>query len=882
MKLMRIQPLALILFVSTLFFPLFANMESVSAETSGTWINIATVKVGENEYTDEDPWDSDVNLKFTGNGCTSTIDVSDISKLSEAKWKFQERPAGGNCSGNEIPISLSTPENYLKAFAFQDENTIVRVDGNSDWTFGRDGTSQTFLRTSEQGNDCQDVIVLRPDGSKRWADVYEHDPNGGSNVESGYGDCKFVQDSSLGDGAEYEGGQIISFLVGVKEDIRVNPDEQNLESATSCESEGGSLSWILCPVLFTGDAILRKLDQALVGLLEVPNDYFDETKNPELEVAWSRIRDIAYILLIPIILIMVIGTALGYDLVSAYTVKKALPRLVAAIIFIALSFEITKFLIIITNDVGSGIGGLITGAFTGADSISLATVFSPNNSDSIVAAPIFAGALVGGLAIGSLGIILSYLFVAIIGLGVGFFLLSLRQMLLIALMLLAPVAILSWIFPGNDKLWKLWWGTFTKLLLLFPLIMFVVAIGKSFALMVAETDGSFVSTLLKLIAYVGPYFMIPAIFKFAGGVFATVSGIANDRGRGLFDRNKKYRAEKAAKNWSEFKTGDKPWRRKAFNSLGMHVGAGWKGRFGVGGEGSRGKASMDLRRRMQAAERQKDPLMNQMQFDDDGIFALTQGSNAVEARRALMQYRQRLVDNGHIKEAKDWGWDAENNRWKDTDKIDKAIATASIAGFNKSNQAAAFDMMARNKSFSLVGGPAGMETMIAAANSLADGNKQMADNIMGSFEFNSRQAGRFDLGMHNYGDGTADMGGAWKKVGLYQLANGTGASMGAFGDYWTKELREGLNSGDVERIKRAKIAKAEFKAMLPNATADNQERINKALADMEIMDREHKEYISTLTPEQQAIEIPTMEAIEKAAEAQSRTYERFDPNREQT
>ena len=87
-----------------------------------------------------------------------------------------------------------------------------------------------------------------------------------------------------------------------------------------------------------------------------------------------------------------------------------------------------------------------------------------------------AGTLVAGGALFatgmiSIGIIMSTFATAALILGAIFLLLVFRQMLVIGLVLVAPLAILSWIFPGNDKLWKLWWGSFSKLLLIFPLIM---------------------------------------------------------------------------------------------------------------------------------------------------------------------------------------------------------------------------------------------------------------------------------------------------------------------------------------------------------------------------------------------------------------------------
>jgi hypothetical protein len=57
------------------------------------------------------------------------------------------------------------------------------------------------------------------------------------------------------------------------------------------------------------------------------------------------------------------------------------------------------------------------------------------------------------------------------------------------------------------------------------------------------TEGVFL-TFAKLVAYIGPFFFIPAAFKFAGGAFANLAGMANDRSKGLFDRQRKWRGER--------------------------------------------------------------------------------------------------------------------------------------------------------------------------------------------------------------------------------------------------------------------------------------------------------------------------------------------------
>lgn len=713
----------------------------------------------------------DLRINIPGRGCTNIIN-KDLALSSLGK------------------ISVGS-EAFSTYFRWVNENTMVRVDGKEGQFVAYDDTQpKRYFRVEEDGESDQDYVEI------------------GNNFIKG----NYNRD-----------GDITGVTIG-EEDKRTEPPTDssvvNQGTATpTCETEGGKLSFILCPSLELADGIIAELDESINNSLRVNNKYFQNDPSvpnepaDQMEASWTRLRNIAYSILVPVVLVMVISTALGFDFISAYTVKKALPRLIFAVMFIALSWEITSFLVVLTNDVGNGMAGLISAPFGGANNITLSSIMHPDAADSATGSVFLLAAAGAGAAVGSIGILLSYAFVTVVALFIGFTLLAFRQMLIIALMLLAPLAILAWIFPGNDKLWKLWWGSFNKLLLLYPLIAVLIAAGKSFASVVDVLDSNLLATFIKLVAYVGPYFFIPAAFKFAGGVFGNIAGMANDRGKGLFDRNKKYRGEKAAQNFADWKKGDKSFRPKWFNDAGMGAGVGWKGRYGMG---KHGRAATDLARRAAAAERMKDPLMNQLQFDDDGIMALAlSGGSKSGARQALRDYRNRLVTEGHTDEAA---------KWTD-DRIEKAVATADTVGYNRSSAAAAMDMMARNKSFSLYGGEVGMNTMLAAARRLSGGNRQMEDNLMGSFEFNSRQAGRMDLGMHDYKTGTASMVGAWSKATLGNHAQGTGSSLQAFADFHLDRLQ---NGNKVER-RQAAIAMMEMQNMLPNATGANQEIINRAM-----------------------------------------------------
>ncbi len=498
----------------------------------------------------------------------------------------------------------------------------LEIEGNvAVFQFGKSGTHhKLFLAYSEDGTPAGRYLCLRADDGTNIIAPVE------VNVSDGF------------------------------EESLQNLAEQNLNNSQpeSCQDNVEDLGWLLCPILRQLDRAVTGLDRAINNVLQVPDQYIDEDENPRLHTAWERLRNLAYIILVPVLLVMVIGTALGFEFVSAYTVKRALPRLVVATIFIALSFEITKFIVSFSNAIGNGLGGMIMSSFTDGSrsfaSITLSDVFAPSLSGDNTA--LFIGIILAGTGVVllSIGIVLSYALVAAVGLFIGYTLLVFRQALIIALMILAPLAILSWIFPGNDKLWKLWWGAFWKLLMLYPLVVVLLAAGKSFALVVSDLpslssdaagpDGLGL-TLIKISAYVGPYFLIPAAFKYAGGVFSNIAGMVNDRERGLFDRMKKYRGAKMGENWQDFRTGQRYQERggkvggaiaRGIRRTGVGVGVGMKGNFGFG---DKGRVAIDTLQAGVVADVMKSAEYQAQKDNDDILRAAVAGTSYMESVKNL-------------------------------------------------------------------------------------------------------------------------------------------------------------------------------------------------------------------------------------------------------
>lgn len=233
---------------------------------------------------------------------------------------------------------------------------------------------------------------------------------------------------------------------------------------------------------------------------------------------------------------------------DAYTIKKVLPRLVAAVILIQLSWFIFTGLISITNVVSFGLEALIAAPFGGTQNLQLENILRGANVNP--GATILTTAAVGAVGVIGAGGFLALAVFVLLALVVGYFVLVLRRILLIALLITAPIAIVAWILPGTQRIWKLWWDNFSKLVLMFPLIVLMLAGGRAVGYVAANSataDGS--KVVLVLAAVFTPFFLIPATYKAAGVGLAFAAGWIGGRANTLSDsagkRGRTRRAERA-------------------------------------------------------------------------------------------------------------------------------------------------------------------------------------------------------------------------------------------------------------------------------------------------------------------------------------------------
>lgn len=241
---------------------------------------------------------------------------------------------------------------------------------------------------------------------------------------------------------------------------------------------------------------------------------------------------------------------------DSYNVKKILPRLFVAVILIQLSWFLFTGMIVLTNAIAYGIEGLIYAPFGGAKNMGTEQILSMSTGGSQLGA--FAAIAAGVTAVGAalaVGGVLATAGMVLLGVLIALALLAFRQVMIVALLLISPLAIVAWILPGTEKWWKMWWESFSKLLLLYPIIIGFLATGRALAYIVQKADPDTGATgaldavlkfILVIICIFGPFYLIPKTFQLAGGVFQTLTGTINNTSKGAFDRLRNRRKQTMA------------------------------------------------------------------------------------------------------------------------------------------------------------------------------------------------------------------------------------------------------------------------------------------------------------------------------------------------
>ncbi len=415
----------------------------------------------------------------------------------------------------------------------------------------------------------------------------------------------------------------------------------------SCNVGFNPLTWLLCPAVDGMNAIVNQLSNALEQELTVggsgsstnPSQIFCASATPpagspctSYEQAWATVRYIALGLLFMIGLVIIMAQALGMEFLDAYTVKRAMPRLVAAAVLITLSWPLMGFFVKFTNDLGYGIQQLMYSPFSHfSDTVN----FGGGGATALAV-------IGGGGAIAALGIfgLLTFAATAALSVFVAFLVMIIRQLLIVLLVILAPLAIVLMILPNTQKAFRLWYKQFGVALMMFPIIMAIIAAGRIFsAISLQGSSPSAIDQFIGFAAFYAPYFMLPFTFKLAGGALGSISGQLQNATQGFNRGMGNIRKKQMAKNMSNIQAGKRWQGNRVANTVSRGLmNASLLGSAGVVPTKMRGRyrAARSQRISTLTAEGEKNEAVGIVTGNDDLLTAsLSGGMNEKSTREYL-------------------------------------------------------------------------------------------------------------------------------------------------------------------------------------------------------------------------------------------------------
>ncbi|MGH7240778.1 MAG: hypothetical protein ACREGB_00600 [Candidatus Saccharimonadales bacterium] len=313
-------------------------------------------------------------------------------------------------------------------------------------------------------------------------------------------------------------------------ECNANPDNDGCGALVSaslqaCKAKVPVLGWLLCKLIDgMQNAVGAIYDHIINPLLTIePISTKDKSGavNPIYNV-WKNFRLYSDVFLFIAVLVIVFGEAIGGGLIDAYSAKKMLPRLLIATLLINLSFYLVAVVVDIANVVGNGLADLITAPFAMGGNFNLQV----GTAGTVGLATLLAGAVIWA-KISLTGQFMAWLWFSILLPLLLIFLailvtVLLRQILVVFLVIISPVAFALYCLPNTEKYFKKWWDILFETLLVFPIITALFAMGKVSAYLLSHSSSGALSNglaqIMGVVALVMPLLLIPFSFKIAGGL----------------------------------------------------------------------------------------------------------------------------------------------------------------------------------------------------------------------------------------------------------------------------------------------------------------------------------------------------------------------------
>lgn len=348
------------------------------------------------------------------------------------------------------------------------------------------------------------------------------------------------------------------------------PGSNEVAAREVCSLEGffGTMTCSLLSILGSmADASLAMLGSFMKvdPLIASPDD--------PLFSYWKSFQTIANVIFVIALLVIVYSHITGAGL-SNYSLKKMLPRLIVGAVLINMSFYVCAAAVDLSNIVGSTVYSTLKESIAppaptpvqedkNQAPMRTTPVINPETGEEITwskivnwmayaastsaVAGVAAGAGAGLLMNGGLAAFIPIIIGVVLAIMIVVLCLLLRQVLIIAFIVISPLAIAAFLLPNTKPLFDRWLKSFIPLLMLFPVIAFVFGIGAVVSEILAAAafakPGFVEQSLFVLVALavqILPLLAVPKLMAIGGGLLAQLANVARGRTDGLNKKAKSF------------------------------------------------------------------------------------------------------------------------------------------------------------------------------------------------------------------------------------------------------------------------------------------------------------------------------------------------------
>ncbi|MBR6532317.1 MFS transporter [Candidatus Saccharibacteria bacterium] len=297
------------------------------------------------------------------------------------------------------------------------------------------------------------------------------------------------------------------------------------DQGPDCSEQLSPVGWLVCPIMEVTSKAVDSLYDVIEGLLVVQPLAADG--NSPVYKVWNYCLGITNVVFIVFFLIVIYSQITGVG-ISNYGIKKVLPKLIVAIVLVNLSFHICALAVDVSNIVGASLRGLFENIPIQLGDVVVSSQLS--FSDAAYAA--LGGAsigLVGSFAAfeaGALFMMIPAIIGGLIAIVSGLITIAIRQAVVILLVMISPLALVCYMLPNTENLFKKWKNLFTKMLVFYPMfsLLFGAANVAGWAIIVSGlSNGSMFMVILGLAVQVFPLFACWSLMKMSGTFLSNVN-----------------------------------------------------------------------------------------------------------------------------------------------------------------------------------------------------------------------------------------------------------------------------------------------------------------------------------------------------------------------